>query len=98
MILTYHEAFPTFIDRVLGANDEEMVDYPGSRANTRLPGGPNTQPLAVAEKLSVFYESLRDIPGAFSRRAGCVLGQARKKPRHPGDFGHVAIRGRQVLS
>lgn len=76
LMLSYHQAYPKIIDRLLQTDEESLIDYLASRAITRLAGGvAGNENLVIAEKLSAYYERLRDTPARFANRAGAVLGQ-----------------------
>ncbi len=66
-----------FLEAVIAAGDEAMIDFLASRFITRLPNRWNNAAALVeeAEHLSRYYEGLRNDESAFTRRAATVLAQ-----------------------
>jgi hypothetical protein len=66
-----------FLETVIVAGDEAMIDFLASRFITRVPNRWNNAKAMVeeAERLSHYYEGLKTDDAAFTRRAAAVLGQ-----------------------
>ncbi len=70
----YHQQYPKLFERLVRAEDEELIDFLASRYATRMGwGGPES--LKSAENISRYYEQLLSNPEAFALRGARVLGQ-----------------------
>lgn len=69
--------YDRFVDAVVLAEDDAMIDFLASRFITRLPSrwGNEAAMVREAEALSQYYEGMRTDEARFTRRAAAVLGQ-----------------------
>ena len=70
--------YPQLIERAIAAGDEPLVDFLAGSMVTRAAyhWRWSSQDMELAERLSRYYEALRDDDAAFARRAINVLSQA----------------------
>jgi hypothetical protein len=74
-VRAWGEHYPKLIERLLKAQDEELLDFHASRLLTRGNWWGEGKAVAEAERLADYYQKLKDEDSAFSLRAAQVLGQ-----------------------
>ncbi len=71
----WQEIYPKLIPTLMGAQDEELLDFLASRLVTRGGQWGQGKLLKPAEELAAYYDKLQKDPAEFARRSAQILGQ-----------------------